>query len=153
VVEATPDRLTVAGEAAGYDGSVAALLIAAMLVAIPLAGSMYVAARHGVGKVPLWFKLHLSHSNRNVSCFYLPTEERFAMRQKLCSRKVGSLAPTQAVADEVQSCGVADEEFGSRRRPGPLMPTPKGSEPPAAIVTAQAWLEKAENAAVSCSSY
>ena len=144
MVEATPDRLTVAGEAAGYDGSVAALLIAAMLIAIPLAGSMYVAARHGVGKVPLWFKLHLSHSNRNVSCFYLPTEERFAMRQKLCSRKVGSLAPTQAVADE---------EFGSRRRPGPLMPTPKGSEPPAAIVTAQAWLEKAENAAVSCSSY
>ena len=140
----TSSTLTVASEAAGYDGGVAALLIAAMLIAIPLAGSMYVAARHGVGKVPLWFKLHLSHSNRNVSCFYLPTEERFAMRQKLCSKTVGSLAPTQAVADE---------EFGSRRRPGPLMPTPKGSAPPAAIVTAQAWLEKAENAAVSCSSY
>ena len=142
-----------AGEATDYDGGVSTLLIAAILITIPLVGTMHVAYRHGVGRVPLWFKLHLSHSNRNVSCFYLPTEERFAMRQKLCSTKVGSLAPTQAVADEVQSCGVADEEFGSRRRPGPLMPTPKGSAPPAAIVTAQAWLEKAENAAVSCSSY
>jgi hypothetical protein len=141
----TSSALTVAGGAAGYDGGVAALLIAAMLIAIPLLGTMYVAARHGVGKVPLWFKLHLSHSNPNVACFYLPTEERCAMRQKLCGRNSrGSLAPTQAATDE---------EFGSRRRQGPLMPTPKGSAPPAAIVTAQAWLEKAENAAVSCSSY
>jgi hypothetical protein len=29
------------------------LLIAALLIAIPLLGTMYVAARHGVGKVPL----------------------------------------------------------------------------------------------------
>ena len=111
------------------------------------------------------------------------------MRQKLCGRKGGSLAPTQAVADV---------EFGARHRPRPLLPTPKGSAPPAsalapsreaeleaqvaeltqkneqleqlaaqlvkektkkrgelvttpaAIVTAQAWLKKAENAAVSC---
>ena len=180
--------LRVAGEASGYEGGVAALLIAAMLIAIPLVGTMYVAARHGVGKVPLWFKLHLSHSNPNVACFYLPTEERCAMRQKLCGRKGGSLAPTQAVADV---------EFGARHRPRPLLPTPKGSAPPAsalapsreaeleaqvaeltqkneqlelaaqlvkektkkrgelvttpaAIVTAQAWLKKAENAAVSC---
>ena len=175
-------ELRVAGEASGYEGGVAALLIAAMLIAIPLVGTMYVAARHGVGKVPLWFKLHLSHSNPNVACFYLPTEERCAMRQKLCGRKGGSLAPTQAVADV---------EFGARHRPRPLLPTPKGSAPPAsalassreaeleaqvaeltqkneqlvkektkkrgelvttpaAIVTAQAWLKKAENAAVSC---
>jgi len=178
----------VAGEASGYEGGAAALLIAAMLIAIPLVGTMYVAARHGVGKVPLWFKLHLSHSNPNVACFYLPTEERCAMRQKLCCRKGGSLAPTQAVADV---------ELGARHRPRPLLPTPKGSAPPAsalapsreaeleaqvaeltqkneqlelaaqlvkektkkrgelvttpaAIVTAQAWLKKAENAAVSC---
>ena len=182
-LEDTISKLAVAGEAAGYDGiPVAALLIAAMLIAIPLVGTMYVAARHGVGKVPLWFKLHLSHSNPNVACFYLPTEERCAMRQKLCGRKGGSLAPTQAVADV---------EFGARHRPRPLLPTPKGSAPPAsalassreaeleaqvaeltqkneqlvkektkkrgelvttpaAIVTAQAWLKKAENAAVSC---
>eukprot|EP00964_Phaeocystis_antarctica_P127862 scaffold91570_cov59-Phaeocystis_antarctica.AAC.1 len=97
--EGVSNTLRVAGEASGYEGGVAALLIAAMLIAIPLVGTMYVAARHGVGKVPLWFKLHLSHSNTNVACFYLPTEERCAMRQKLCGRKGGSLAPTQAVAD------------------------------------------------------
>ena len=132
------------GEAAGHDGSVAALLIAAMLIAVPLLGTMYVAARHGIGNVPLWFKLHLSHSSPNVVCFYLPAEERCAMRQKLCGRKDHALAPTQAVDDE---------EFGSRRRPGPLMPSPTGGAPPAAIVTAQLWLEKAENDAVSGSSY
>ena len=38
--------------AVGFDG-IAALLIAALLIAIPLLGTMYVAARHGVGKVPL----------------------------------------------------------------------------------------------------
>ena len=133
------------GEAAGHDGGVAALLIAAMLIAVPLLGTMYVAARHGIGNVPLWFKLHLSHSSPNVvSCFYLPAEERCAMRQKLCGRRDRALAPTQAVADA---------EFGSRRRPGPLMPSPTGGAPPAAIVTAQLWLEKAENDAVSGSSY
>ena len=41
-----------AGGAIGFDG-IAALLIAALLIAIPLLGTMYVAARHGVGKVPL----------------------------------------------------------------------------------------------------
>ena len=132
------------GEAAGHDGGVAVLLIAAMLIAVSLLGTMYVAARHGIGNVPLWFKLHLSHSSPNVVCFYLPAEERCAMRQKLCGRKDHALAPTQAVDDE---------EFGSRRRPGPLMPSPTGGAPPAAIVTAQLWLEKAENDAVSGSSY
>ena len=132
------------GEAAGHDGGVAVLLIAAMLIAVPLLGTMYVAARHGIGNVPLWFKLHLSHSSPNVVCFYLPAEERCAMRQKLCGRRDRALAPTQAVDDE---------EFGSRRRPGPLMPSPTGGAPPAAIVTAQLWLEKAENDAVSGSSY
>ena len=136
--------LRVAGEASGYEGGVAALLIAAMLIAIPLVGTMYVAARHGVGKVPLWFKLHLSHSNPNFAYFYLPTEKRCAMRQKLCGGKGVSSAPMKAVTDD---------EFGSRLRPRPLVPTPEGSAPPAAIVAAQAWLEKAENAVVSGSSY
>ena len=40
------------GGASGFDG-IAAALIAALLVAIPLVGTMYVAARHGVGNVPL----------------------------------------------------------------------------------------------------
>ncbi len=131
-----------AGEATDYDGGVSTLLIAAILITIPLVGTMHVAYRHGVGRVPLWFKLHLSHSNPNVVCFYLRTEERCNMREKLCGSKSGSLAPAQAV--------LADEEFGSRRRLGPLLPTP--CAPPAAIVAAQAWLENAENAAVSCSS-
>ena len=118
------------------------MLIAAMLLVVLLLGTMYVAARHGIGNVPLWFKLHLSHSSPNVVCFYLPAEERCAMRQKLCGRRDhGALAPTQAVADE---------EFGSRRRLGPLMPSPTGAgAPPAAIVTAQVWLEKAENDAIA----
>ena len=135
--------LTVGGEAAGHDGVAAALLIAAMLIVVPLLGTMYIAAQHGIGNVPLWFKLHLSHSSPHVCFFYLPAEERCAMRQKLRGRRDRALAPKQAVADE---------EFGSRRRPGPLMPSPTGRAPPAAIVTAQVWLEKAENDADSGSS-
>ena len=136
------------GEVAGHDGGVTAMLIAAMLLVAPLLGTMYLAARHGIGNVPLWFKLHLSHSSPNVVCFYLPAEERCAMRQKLCGKRGhGAVAPMQ------QSFG--DEEFGSRRRPGPLVPSPTGAPgaPPAAIVTAQVWLEKAENDAVAGSSH
>ena len=127
--------------------AITALLIAAMLLVVPLLGTMYLAARHGIGNVPLWFKLHLSPSSPKVVCFYLPAEERCAMRQKLCGKRDhGALAPKQAVADE---------EFGSRRRPGPLVPSPTGAPgaPPAAIVTAQVWLEKAENDAVAGSSH
>ena len=50
---AVDSPLTAAGGAAGYDGTpIAALLIAALLIAIPMVGTMYVAAWHGAGKVP-----------------------------------------------------------------------------------------------------
>ena len=129
--------LGVTGQSAsGYDGFTA-LLIIVLLISTPLLGTMYVAARYGVGKVPLWFKLHLSHSNPNFVWFYLSVEDRGAIREKLsCGSKGGSLAPTKAVADV---------EYGQRRRPGPLLPSPVGSGPPEAIISAQKWLEKAEN--------
>ena len=78
---ATPS-LIVGAASAGY-GGIAALLIVALLIATPLFGTMYVATRHGVGKVPLWFKLHFSHSNPSVAWFRLSIDERCAMRQKL----------------------------------------------------------------------
>eukprot|EP00964_Phaeocystis_antarctica_P063422 scaffold38072_cov60-Phaeocystis_antarctica.AAC.1 len=134
--------LTAVGESTGYDG-VAALLIAALLIAIPLVGTMYVAARHGAGKVPLWFKLHFSHSNPNVVWFYLSAEERSSMRQKLCGDKGDSLAATEPTADE---------NFGPSRRPGLLLPTPAAGSTPTAITAAQKWLAQAEDAEVSGSS-
>jgi len=139
---AVDSSLTVVGESTGYDG-VAALLIAALLIAIPLVGTMYVAARHGAGKVPLWFKLHFSHSNPKVVWFYLSAEERTSMRQRLCGDKGGSLATTEPTADE---------NFGPSRRPGILLPTPAAGSTPAAITTAQKWLAQAEDAAASGSS-
>ena len=125
-----------------YDG-LAILLIVALLISIPILGTMYVAARHGAGKVPLWFKLHLSHSNPNIVWFHLSAEERCAMRQKLCGCKGDALQATEPVSDE--SLGPA------RRHPGPLLPT---SAPPtyvATIAVAQTWLEKAEDDAVRSS--
>jgi hypothetical protein len=102
----SPSSLTgAAGGAAGFHG-ISALLIGALLIAIPLLGTMYVAARHGVGKVPLdtsprhptiylsiylaiylstvsfkvplWCKLHFSHSNPRAAWCYLSKEERWA---------------------------------------------------------------------------
>ena len=64
------------------------------------------------------------------------------MRQTLCGGKGG---PSSA-ATEAEAAGADDEDFGAtRRRPGPLLPTAA----PAALVAAQTWLEKAEDAAVS----
>ena len=69
------------------------------------------------------------------------------MRQKLSGgngvKRDSSTAALEAAAEE---------NFGWRRRPGPLLPTPAAngpSAPPAAIVAAQTWLQKAEDAAVS----
>ena len=134
--------LTVVGGAAGYDG-IAALLIVTLLIAIPLVGTMYIAARHGAGKVPLWFKLHFSHSNPKVVWFYLSAEERTSMCQRLCGDKGDSLAATEPTANE---------NFGPSRRPGILLPTPAASSTPAAITAAQTWLAQAEDAAASGSS-
>ena len=68
------------------------------------------------------------------------------MRQKLSGYKGG---PSSAAPDTA-SDAAAHEGFGAtRRRPGPLLPTPAGSAPPAALVAAQTWLEKAEDAAVA----
>ena len=74
---------------------------------------------------------------------------RCAMRQTLCGGK-GAGSSSAAPDTASDTAGVADEDFGAtRRRPGPLLPTPAGSAPPEALVAAQTWLEKAENAAVS----
>ena len=125
--------------------------------------------------MPLWCKLHFSHSNPRAAWCYLSQEERCAtplahyypyattvtdplkahrynaslplrcaMRLKLSGSKGGFSAAALEAA--------AEESFGSRRRPGPLLPTPAAngpSAPPAAIVAAQTWLQKAEDAAVS----
>ena len=61
------------------------------------------------------------------------------MRQKLNRVKV---ATTPAAWE-------AEENFGLRRRAGPLLPTPAANAPPAAIIAAQKWLEHAEETAVS----
>ena len=67
------------------------------------------------------------------------------MRQKLRGGK-GAGSSSAAPDTASDAAGVADEDFGAtRRRPGPLLPTAA----PAALVAAQTWLEKAENAAVS----
>eukprot|EP00964_Phaeocystis_antarctica_P151827 scaffold119500_cov33-Phaeocystis_antarctica.AAC.1 len=72
---------------------------------------------------------------------------RCAMRQKLCGDKG---AGSSSAAPDTASDAAADEDFGAtRRRPGPLLPTPAGSAPPAALIAAQTWLVKAEDAAVS----
>jgi len=134
--------LTVVGESTGYDG-VAALLIAALLIAIPLVGTIYVAARHGAGKVPLWFKLHFSHSNPNVVWFYLSAEERNSMRQRLCGDKGDSLAATEPTADK---------NLGPSRRAKILLQTPAAGSTTAAITAAQKWLAQAEEAATPDSS-
>jgi hypothetical protein len=134
--------LTVVGESTGYDG-VAALLIAALLIAIPLVGTIYVAARHGAGKVPLWFKLHFSHSNPNVVWFYLSAEERNSMRQRLCGDKGDSLAATEPTADK---------NLGPSRRAKILLQTPAAGSTTAAITAAQKWLAQAEDAATPDSS-
>lgn len=42
-----------------------------------------------------------------------------------------------------------EENFGLRRRVGPLLLTPAANAPPAAIIAAQKWLEHAEETAVS----
>ena len=64
------------------------------------------------------------------------------MRQTLCGVKGGSAS----AAPDTASDAADDEDFGAtRRRPGPLLPTAA----PAALVAAQTWLEKAEDAAVS----
>ena len=67
------------------------------------------------------------------------TSPRRAMRQKLSRVKV---AATPAAWE-------AKENFGLRRRAGPLLPTPAANAPPAAIIAAQQWLEHAEEVAVS----
>ena len=76
---------------------------------------------------------------------------RCAMRQKLCGGKgAGSSSAAPDTASDAAAEAAADKDFGAtRRRPGPLLPTPAGSAPPEALVAAQTWLEKAENAAVS----
>ena len=72
------------------------------------------------------------------------------MRQTLCGVKGGSASAAPDTASDAAAEAAADEDFGAtRRRPGPLLPTPAGSAPPEALVAAQTWLEKAEDAAVS----
>jgi len=115
----------------------AAALIAALLLSIPLVGTMVVAARYGVRKVPLWLKLHVSHTNPNFAWFYLSLEDQSALRQKLCASEKGSPATEL-------------DEFGPSPWRAELAPKPPaGTTPPPPIVAAQRWLAKEEDAVVS----
>ena len=66
------------------------------------------------------------------------------MRDQLSGGQEGSSAEIEMAPEIVMT----DEDFGARRRSGPLLPTPAGSAPSAAVIAAQTWLAKAEDAVV-----